>query len=416
MRRGLLLLFISLVATVHSGCGSAAGGLPPPQPAKVTVARPLVRLVRDANEYTGRVEAEQTVDVRARVSGYLQEIYFNDGDDVEEGAKLFLIDPSTYEAELAQAESKINVWEAKYNYQKAVRVRNETLHAKGAVAKEELEQSIASEKEALASQKAAEADRDRAKLNVDFCHINSPIKGRIDRRFVTKGNLIDAGTLATSPLTTIVSIQPAYVYFNPDELAFLRYKEKRLAEESQFGEHKIRDLGIEANVILADGSPYSETGKVDFAANRVDPSTGTIQVRIIFKNERKALTAGMFVRVLVSSDKPYEAILLPERAIGTDQSDKFVYVVDDKNVAQRHNVVLGTKHGRLRVIKEGVGPNDRVVISGGLLVRPGDTVEAKDEPIKDDLPPVEITQLKPVADEAPSLPAPRPTRNPANER
>jgi len=406
MRRELPSAVLLLATIVLSGCGSAAGGLPPPQPAKVTVSKPLVRPVRDANEYTGRVEAVETVDVRARVSGYLQEIYFNDGDDVEEGAKLFLIDPSTYEAELAQAESKINVWEAKYNYQKAVRVRNESLHAKGAVAKEELEQSIAAEKESLASQKAAEADRDRAKLNVDFCHINSPIKGRIDRRFVTKGNLIDAGTLATSPLTTIVSIQPVYVYFNPDELAFLRYKEKRLAEEKQFGENKIRDLGIEAHVILSDGAHYPATGKVDFAANRVDPSTGTIQVRIVFQNERKALTPGMFVRVLVSSDKPYEAILVPERAIGTDQSDKFVYVVDEKNIAQRRNVVLGTKHGRLRAIKEGVGPNDRVIISGALLVRPGDPVEViGEEKIKDDLPPVEVTQLKPAADDAQTLPA-----------
>jgi hypothetical protein len=180
----------------------------------------------------------------------------------------------------------------------------------------------------------------------------------------------------------------------------------------------IRDLGIEAHVILSDGAHYPATGKVDFAANRVDPSTGTIQVRIVFANERKALTPGMFVRVLVSSDKPYEAILVPERAIGTDQSDKFVYVVDEKNIAQRRNVVLGTKHGRLRAIKEGVGPNDRVIISGALLVRPGDPVEViGDEKIKDDLPPIEMTQLKPVVNAAPAVPAPPITKRvPAGER
>jgi RND family efflux transporter MFP subunit len=367
-----------------SGCGHAAGSLPAPTPPKVTVARPIFRTVSDMEEYTGRVAAVESVDVRARISGYVQEVYFHDGEMVKKGDKLFLIDPRTYKAELEQAESKIALYDAKYKFAESVKARNEKLAANKAISQEEFEQSSASAAEALAAMHAAEADRDRAKLNVEFTEITAEIDGRIDRVLVTKGNLVESSPNPTL-LTTIVSVKPMYVYFDPDELALLRYMGRRAKEGVLTDERQhVVDRKIKTTIVFADGNIYPETGIVDFASNRVDPSTGTIQVRAVFENKDNFLTPGLFVRVRVQPEETYQAILVPERAIGTDQSDKFVYVIDDKNVAQRRNVKLGTKQGKLRVIHEGLTAADRIAISGTLLVRPGMPVEAQEGKIEDE--------------------------------
>src|SRR5262245_33601802 len=288
---GAVVVFAAISS--GAGCGSAAGSLPPPQPPKVTVALPLVRTVRDADEYTGRIDAPETVEVRARVSGYLEEIYFNDGDHVKVGDPLFLIDPRTYKAALDQAEAKIRLYNAKYLYAKSVRVRNEKLVANNSVTREEYEQSVAAENEALAERNSAEADAESARLNLEFTKINAEISGRIDRRLVTKGNLVQSGPTATL-LTRIVSVDPMYVYFNPDELAFLRYTERRLAKEGTREAVPVRERHIETTIVLADGSVYPEKGIVDFASSSIDPSTGTIEVRATFPNHRGALTPGLF--------------------------------------------------------------------------------------------------------------------------
>jgi RND family efflux transporter MFP subunit len=377
-------LLLPLCLMSHSGCGHAAGSLPASTPPKVTVARPIYRTVRDIEEYTGRVAAVESVDVRPRITGYVQEVLFHDGEMVKKGDELFLIDPRTYDAELEQAESKIKLYDAKYAYSKSVRARNETLASKNAISKEEFEQSIAAESESLAAKNAAIADRDRAKLNVDFTKITAEIDGRIDRPLVTKGNLVESSPNPTL-LTTIVSVRPMYVYFDPDEMAFLRYMGRRAKEGVLTDERQhVVDRKIKTTIVLANGQVYPETGIVDFASNRVDPSTGTIQVRAVFENKDHFLTPGLFVRVRVEPEESYQAVLVPERSIGTDQSDKFVYVIDDKGVAQRRNVKLGTKQGKLRVIQEGVAPTDRVAISGTLLVRPGMPVNAEEGKIEED--------------------------------
>jgi RND family efflux transporter MFP subunit len=396
MRPYIHLVIAIAAAAGLAGCNSAAGSLPPPQPPKVTVAMPLVRTVRDIDEYTGRIDAPETVEVRARVSGYLEEIYFNDGDHVKAGDPLFLIDPRTYKAALDQAEAKIRLYNAKYLYAKSVRVRNEKLVANNSVTREEYEQSVAAENEALAERNSAEADAESARLNLEFTKINAEITGRIDRRLVTKGNLVQSGPTATL-LTRIVSVDPMYVYFNPDELAFLRYTERRLAKEGRREAVPVRERHIETTIVLADGSVYPEKGIVDFASSSIDPSTGTIEVRAAFPNPRGALTPGLFVRLGVTPEESYEAVLVPERAIGTDQSDKFVFVVDEKGVAHRKNVELGTKHRRLRVVKSGLAATEKVVISGGLLVRDGQPVEAMEGKIENEPEDVTVaTQLKPM--------------------
>jgi RND family efflux transporter MFP subunit len=399
-----LLIAVAAIGAV-TGCNNAAGSLPPPQPPKVTVATPLVRTVRDADEYTGRVEAPQTVEVRARVSGYLEAVYFNDGDYVKAGDPLFLIDPRTYKAALDQAEAKIRLYDAKYLYAKSVRMRNEKLVANNSVTREEYDQSVAAENEALAERNSAEADAESARLNVEFTKINAEIAGRIDRRYVTKGNLVQSGPGATL-LTKIVSVDPMYVYFNPDEMAFLRYSERRVAQEGKREAQPVRERNIETTIVLADGTTYPEKGTVDFAAASVDASTGTIEVRATFPNPQRALTPGLFVRLKVTPEESYQAVLVPERAIGTDQSDKYVFVVDEKGTAQRRNIVLGTKQGRLRVVKSGLEPTEKVVISGGLLVRAGQPVEVAEGKIEEEPPEAAtVTQRKPVLPPEDNLPA-----------
>lgn len=393
-----------------TGCGPASAGLPPPQPPKVTVAQPLSQEIRDVDEYTGRIEAVQTVEVRSRVTGYVQEIYFEEGGFVKPGDPLFLIDPRTYQAEYDQALAKIRLYDAKYIYSKSVRLRDEKLLVNKSVAQEEYDQAVAAENESLAARRSAEADAESARLNLEFTRINAEIGGRIDRALITKGNLVQSG-VGSMPLTRIVSSNPVYVFFNPDELAFLRYTKRRLEGDGKMEAQHLRERHLGATIILADGSTYPETGLVDFASNVVDPSTGTIQVRASFPNEKRALTPGLFVRLQIASEQPYAALLIPERAINTDQSDKFVFVVDDKKVARRKNITLGTKHGRLRVIKSGIQPTDKVVISGGLLVRPDEEVTPTEGKIEGEVEQVAVTNLKPETEMPPPATAvePNPT-------
>lgn len=412
---GVALLGLVLL----NGCGPAAAGLPPPQPPKVTVAEPLSREIRDVDEYTGRIEAVQTVEVRSRVTGYVQQIYFEEGGFVKQGDPLFLIDPRTYQAEHDQALAKIRLFDAKYVYAQSVRKRNEKLVANKSVTQEEFEQSVASENEALAARRSAEADAESARLNLEFTRINAEIGGRIDRAFITKGNLVQSG-IASTPLTRIVSYDPVYVFFNPDELAFLRYTRRRVEGDGKMESQHVRERHLGATIILADGSTYPETGLVDFASNVVDPSTGTLQVRASFPNEKRALTPGLFVRLQIASEQPYAGLLIPERAINTDQSDKFVFVVDEKvvdgkKIARRKNITLGTKHGRLRVIKSGIHANDKVVISGGLLVRPDEEVLPTEGKIEGDVEQVAVTNLKPMTAAPPvTTAAPAPAENHTN--
>ncbi len=374
--RFAFLLLAGLAVVAGTGCYSASGNLPTPQLPHVTVAQPVSQEVRDIDEYTGRTEAAETVEVRSRVSGYLEDIYFKDGDFVKKGQPLFLIDPRTYKAELAQAEARVALYKAKHNLATTVRARNEALLKSRAISQEEFDQADAAEKESLAAKTSAEADTETNRLNVEFTEIKAEISGRIDRTFVTRGNLVQNGPGATL-LTRIVSLEPVFVYFYPDELAFLRYTERRVAADGKMEAQHVRMRRLPVTIVLADGTTYAEPGVIDFAANRVDPSTGTIQVRASFKNPKRALSPGLFVRLRLAAENSYQALMIPERAINTDQSDKFVYVVNRENKAERRNVKLGTKQGNLRVIKQGLEPNDSVIISGGLLVRPGSEVAAE---------------------------------------
>ena len=387
-----LLTLLSLAALV--GCTASphpSAGLPPP---KVTVAPAIKRQVVDYDEYTGHIEAVESVEVRARVSGYLQEVKFNDGDMVREKDLLFVIDPSTYQALYNQAKAQIDVWQAKFDFAEATRARNAKLVTGGSVTKEEFESSVATRNEAAASLIAAKADTEARKIDLDFCEVKSPIDGRIDRTYVTKGNLVQSGPGEPTLLTRIVSVDPIYVYFDVDELALLKYTENRRAEEGVVNRIPLRNKKIPVEISLADDSVYPQPGIVDFGANQVDQGTATLTARASVPNPEGTLTPGLFVRVRVTSARPYEAILVSEQAIGTNQKERFVYVLDSQNVAHRQKVVLGSKQGNARVIKEGVQEGDRIVINGILLVRDDKSVMPTEGQMREP-PAVDMRLLRP---------------------
>ncbi len=387
-----LLMLASLA--VLAGCTASAhppSALPPP---KVTLAPAIKRQVVDYDEYTGHIEAVQSVEVRARVTGYLQEVKFKDGDMVRENDLLFLIDPSTYQALYNQAKAQIDLWQAKFDFAEATRARNAKLVTGGSVTKEEFESSVASRNEAAASLVAARADTEARKIDLDFCQVKSPIDGRIDRTYVTKGNLVQSGPGTPTLLTRIVSVNPIYVYFDVDELALLKYTENRRAEEGVVNRIPLRDKKIPIEISLADDSIYPHEGIVDFGSNQVDQGTGTLTARASVPNPEGTLTPGLFVRVRVTSARPYEAILVSEQAIGTNQTERFVYILDSQNTAHRQKVVLGAKQGNARVIKEGVQEGDRIVINGALLVRDDKPVDPTDGQMLEP-PPVDTRLLRP---------------------
>ncbi|PQO47626.1 efflux transporter periplasmic adaptor subunit [Blastopirellula marina] len=411
-------LSTSLLILLAIGCGPGIE-LPPTLPPEVTTAKAIKREVVEFDEYTGHVEAEQTVDVYAKISGYMDTVEFTDGDLVKAGELLFKIDPSTYQAEYDQAVANTNLYKSKYELAKTTLARNDKLVGSGAISQELYDQSVAAVNEADAAVKAAEADAVAKKVNLDYCTIYAAIDGRIDRTYVTKGNLVHGGAGSPTLLTTIVSVSPTYVYFDVDERALLKFTEERVAK--QLSRHvPLRDRKIPVQITLADGTVYPQLGVVDFGSNQLDAGTGTITVRAVVANADEMLAPGMFVRIKVTSNRPKEAILVPESSIGADQSDRYVYVVDEKGDAQRRQVTLGSKQGKDRVILTGLNEGEDVIVNGLLLVRPGKPVNVTDKTTMQDPPPIDERLLPPempgdAAADPKAEPAAEPSTEPAAE-
>jgi RND family efflux transporter MFP subunit len=390
----LLTLGVLLSATI--GCERAhPAGADQPVP-KVTTSEVTQQETTDFDEYTGTTEASEAVEVRARVFGYLKSIEFHDGDFVKEGQTLFTIEPDEYDAIHQQSLSKIAVWEAKLEVAQANLARRKALLATpGAVSREEYEQYAAAAREAEASLNAAKADANRTAVDLKYTVVKAPISGRIDRAMVTKGTLLTGGTGSGTLLTKIVDEQPMYVYFDVDERSLLRYM-KRRNQSVNSTPGSLRQLGIDCYVQLADEKDFSHKGKLDFAESEVNTSTGTARLRGEFENKDLALASGLFVRVRVPSSEPYRALLIPERALATDQDIKFVYVVGNDGVAARRKVELGAQRGDLRVVTAGLQAGERVIVKGLQRVRPGQKVEPEPEPSK-----VTVSALvKPIAQAA----------------
>jgi RND family efflux transporter MFP subunit len=370
------ILGLVVVTGVLSGCDSTPPVAETPPPL-VSVSQPLVREVVDYDDYEGRIAAIPIIDVRARVRGHLIKINFQDGQVVKEGDPLFEIDPRPYEAELDGAESQKAAAEAAHKLARATADRDRKLVSTGAVSRQDLDISTGKEAVSQAEVRKAEAAIGRVKLDLEYTKIKAPITGKISRAQVDVGNLVNAGGGETL-LTTITSVDPMYVYFDVDERSLLRYRQhfRKPTKEGE-PEPSVKDLKIPVNVGLEGEEGYPHKGVIDFADNRVNPSTGTIQVRGVLPNSKRILDAGMRARLRVPVTDPQKSLLVTERAVGTDQGRKFLYVVNDQNFVERRDVKLGRLSDGLQVVQAGVNPGDRVVVNGLQRVRDGAKVEPK---------------------------------------
>lgn len=365
-----------VAALVLSACGSR----PPPAPPapKVKVVQPDAREIMEWDEYTARLDAVDSVEVRPRVSGYLESVHFLEGGIVKKGDLLFLIDPRPYEAALRRAEADAELAKTRLALARKNAARAKDLLASHAISQEEADIRDSNVRQAEASAQEAQAAVDSAALDVEFTRVSAPVAGRVGRKLVTEGNLVNggAGTQGTL-LTTVVSLDPIYAYFEADEGSLLKYD--RLARSGQ--RPSSRDHKNPVRVALADEEGFPHEGVMDFVDNQLDRGTGTIVGRAVLSNPDLSLIPGLFARLRLPGSGQYRAILLPDEAIGSDQSQKFVFVVDDASKAQYRTVKIGPLVDGLRVVREGVTSDDWVVVAGLQRVRPGLTVDAQRETI-----------------------------------
>jgi multidrug efflux system membrane fusion protein len=364
-----------LAAVLLAGCGEEkkAVELPPPV---VTVTAAEQREVKDWDEYTGRLAPLGTVEVRPKVSGYLTEVKFEDGDMVRKGQVLFLIDPRPYQAdqdraqgEYDQADSSLKLATADFNRAKQLRER-------GATSAGDFDKISASFLKAQGALLTARAALESARLDLEFCTITSPIDGHASVANITVGNLVSPQI--QKPLTTIVSTNPIYAYADVDERSLLRYVRYYASKKVLPGdEDKVK---VPIQLSLQDEKDFSHTGYIDFLDNRVDPETGTIRIRGIFDFENGLLGPGLFVRLRIPAGEPYQAVLVPQRSVASTQGEKFVVVIGKDNTAAFRPVELGTLNGGMQVIRKGLAAGEQVVVDGLLKVAPGEKVDPKPLP------------------------------------
>ena len=359
------------LALVLAGCGQSQPPAGPPPPA-VTVAKPVQRAVIDLDEYVGRFVAIDSVEIRARVSGYLDQVHFRDGQMVKQGDLLFTIDKRPFENTLAQARANLAQAKANLAFTEADLERGRLLSRDRTITEQVFEQRTQAFRSAQASVAANEATVRQAALDVEFTELRAPVAGRIGDRRVSPGNLVAGGTVAsTTLLATIVSLDPIRFEFTMDEASYLRYE--RFSQSSK--EVTGREGGVKVGLKLLDDKGFDHVGHMDFVDNVIERSSGTIRGRAVFANPTGVLTPGMFGRIRVPGSPTYDALLVPDAAIGTEQIKKFVLVVDKDNTAVARYVTLGqVTADNLRVIKGGLTASDNVVVNGLARVRPGQKV------------------------------------------
>lgn len=349
---------------------SASEGQPaettPPAP-NVTVAHPAVRDIIEWDEFTGRFEAVDSVEVRARVSGYLNAIAFEDGAVVKKGDLLFSIDPRPFEADLAAANADLSSAAAALQNAKAESERGRRLLERSALSQEEADRRTSALRQAESAWAAAKAHVEQAELNLEFTEIRAPITGRISDDFVSEGNLIVGGAQGGTLLTTIVSLDPIYFEFTASEADYLKYV--RVADKG--GNAGLSGDANPVFVKLLDESEFGHQGRMSFVDNRLDRSTGTMRGRATFANPDGVLAPGMFGRLKLAGTAEYQAVLVPDSAVQTDQNVKYVWLASEGNVAERREVELGPLHNGARVVRTGLNPGDRVIVSGAQFVAAG---------------------------------------------
>jgi RND family efflux transporter MFP subunit len=358
----ILLLAVALSACSEKPPQQAAAAAPP-----VTVAPPVKRTVTDWDEFTGRFEAVEEVQVRARVGGFVTNVEFRDGAMVKTGDLLYVIDSRPFEAVADQADGQLSDARAKAELAKRELDRGLTLNQSQAVSDSIVDQRRQALQAARAAEMQAEGLLKAAQLNIEFTHVLAPLTGRVSRHLVSVGNLVQGDTGASTLLTTIVSLDPIYIYFDMDEATYL--KNNRLYFEGK--RPSSRETPNPVQVTLSGETKPSREGKMDFLDNRLDLSTGTLRSRAVIPNKDLSILPGQFGRVRLIGSAPYEALLLPDTAIATDQSRKIVFVVKDDNTVEAKPVVLGPLDDGLRVIREGLKAEDRVIVDGLQRARVG---------------------------------------------
>jgi len=369
-RFGSVAAFALWVVTVASGCSGPVQQAAPAPP-EVTVTDVVCKQISDSDEFTGRLEAVNAVEVRPRVSGYLQSVHFKEGEIVRQGDLLFQIDARPFQAEVDRlkgelAEAKAQSARALSDFQRA-----ERLHNNDGMSAEEYDRRAAARNEADAKVAATEGSLRGAELNLEFTHVAAPITGRVSRAEITEGNLVESGAAQLRPLTTLVSLDPIYAYFDVDEQTYLKYARVTRARATGTQEQQGALMG------LADEDGFPHVGVVNFVDNQVSSTTGTIRVRATFPNKNLALTPGLFARVRLQSGGEYGGCLAKDDAVVTDLNQKYVYVLGKDNKVEYRAVDIGPMTDGLRVFRKGLREGDVVVVSGLQRVRPGAVVIAK---------------------------------------
>lgn len=366
---------VVVLAVFLAGCGEAPKQPAAPPPPKVTVAKPTTRTIIDQDEYVGRFIAVDRVDVHARVSGYLEKVHFEDGQLVKEGDLLFTIDKRPFQNTLAQARANLETARSNLTFTEADVARGRQLLRDRTMSEQVFEQRAQAFRNAQASVAANEAVVRQAELDLEFTELKAPISGRIGDRRVTTGNLVTGGTGGMPTLLAIiVSIDPIRLEFTFDEASLLRYERLSRGDNVDLARRK-----MPVRLRLIDEEEFSHYGRMDFVDNVVDRATGTIRGRAQFANADGLFTPGMFARVQVPGSNPYQALLVPDAAIGTEQARKYVLVVNGDDVATQRYVTLGELVDGLRVIKSGISGDDRVIVAGLMRARAGSKVVPQEQ-------------------------------------
>jgi len=369
-----LLLLCPLLAL--AGCGEAPKQSAAPPPPVVTVAKPAQRTIVDQDEYVGRFVAVDMVEVRARVSGYLEKVHFRDGQTIKQGDLLFSIDKRPFQNAFAQAKANLALAKSNVTFTEADYARAQQLLRDRTISEQVFDQRAQANRNAQASVTANEALVKQAELDLEFTELRAPISGRIGDRRVTEGNLVTGGTAGnTTLLATVVSMDPIRLEFSLDESAYLRYE--RLSSGGK--DITSREASVMVGLKLIDERDFAHRGYMDFVDNVIDRGSGTIRARAQFSNSDSVFTPGMFARVRVPGSPAYAALLVPDGAILSEQARKYVLVVDGESVARQRYVTLGELVEGQRVIKEGLAPDDRLIVNGLMRARPGVKVNAQEQ-------------------------------------
>lgn len=363
----------AVIAMLLASCDNSAAQNAAPQAPAVSAADVVVKSISQWDSFNGRIEAVESVQLRPRVSGYIEKVNYTDGQEVKKGEVLFTIDDRTYRAALEQAQATLARAKTQASLARSEASRTDKLINTNVVSREEWEQRRSAATQAQADIQAAQAAVDAAQLNLDFTKVTAPIDGRASRALITSGNLVTAGDSA-SVLTTVVSQKTVYVYFDVDESTYLHYQ--NLARSGQGVASNHLALPVEIGLVGEDGYPHQ--GKVDFLDNQLTPSTGTIRMRALLDNTQRQFIPGLFARVRLPGSAEFQATLIDDKAVLTDQDRKYVYIVDKEGKAQRRDIKPGRLAAGLRIVQQGLNPGDKVIVEGLQKVfMPGMPVNAK---------------------------------------